>query len=921
MSARYIVGIDLGTTNTVVAFADTRGAGPSAMPRAEVFPLPQWVAAGEVAERPSLPSARYQASEEELPEARTLHDDREPGVLGALALDLGARVPSRLVTSAKSWLCHGAVDRRAPILPWGAPAEVRKVSPVDASASYLAHVRGAWDAQHPTHPLDEQEVVLTVPASFDEAARALTLDAAKLAGLPKVRLVEEPLAAFYRFLGEHRADLAGALGDVKLVVVVDCGGGTTDLTLIRVEQRESGPRMTRIAVGDHLMLGGDNMDLALARLAEARLAGAGEGRLSAGRFALLVDRCRDAKERLLAADAPEAVTLTLPGAGGRLVGGARSLELAREEVHALLVDGFLPRVAIDEPLRRARGGLVEFGLPYPADAAITRHLADFLRRHAEAARGALGERAPAGGLALPDAIFLNGGVFRADALARRLVDLLGEWRGAPPRVLHNHDPDIAVARGAVAAGLVRQGLAPRIGGGSARSYFLLLEDGRAATRGLCVLPRETEEGRELLLDGHRFALRLGEPVRFALAASSADRGHHCGELCAPADDWEALPPLATVLAAPPDRASAEVTVHVAATMTEVGTLQVVCIDAVDATRRWTLEFDMRAAGSAAAAEPVALPAGYDAAVEAVEAIFGARSEAVEPRAAKQLRGRLEHLLGKREAWPLALLRALFDALMDRARRRRRSAEHERAWLNLAGYCLRPGWGEALDPWRIERLWPLFDEGLQYRRENQNWSEWWTLWRRAAGGLDEAQQGVLMDAVDGPLRRGAMARAGGPEKSAFDDLLRLAAALERIPAPRKAALGDRLLTSLKKPGARPLGWWALGCIGARQPMVGSGHAVVPPERAAKWLDQVLALDWRQVEPAAFAACQLARLTGDRARDLPESLRESVAGRLAQRRAPAQWVALLREVHTLEAEELRLAYGEALPAGLRLLESPA
>jgi molecular chaperone DnaK (HSP70) len=477
MTARFIVGIDLGTTNTVVAFADTLTAGEGVLPRAQVFPLPQWVAAGEVASRPSLPSARYQATEEELPEARTLHTDGTPGVLGTLALELGARVPSRLVTSAKSWLCHGAVDRSAAILPWGAPAEVPKISPVEASASYLAHVRGAWDTEHPRHPLADQEVVLTVPASFDEAARALTLTAAKLAGLPKVRLVEEPLAAFYRFLGEHRSTLDAALGEVKLVVVVDCGGGTTDLTLIRVERRESGPRMTRIAVGDHLMLGGDNMDLLLAKRCEAQLSP--ERPLSALRFAQLVHECRGAKERLLSADAPESLAVTVLGSGSKLIGASLSARLVRDEVRASVLDGFFPEVTRDaRPVRRA-GGLMELGLPYAADAAVTRHLTAFLARHEDLAQEAVGEGVP-----LPDAVLFNGGVFRSDLLRERVTTTLEALRGAPVRALPHDEPDLAVALGAVAYGWrgAAWGCAWAVGRRAATSWRCRERPSRAVTR-------------------------------------------------------------------------------------------------------------------------------------------------------------------------------------------------------------------------------------------------------------------------------------------------------------------------------------------------------------------------------------------------------------------------------------------------------
>ncbi|HQC81567.1 MAG TPA: Hsp70 family protein, partial [Accumulibacter sp.] len=737
MKKPYIVGIDLGTSNTVVAYA-----APGKR-EVELLEIEQLVGPGQVAARPLLPSVRYHPADGEIA-AGDLQlpwpaaDGGEPVLTGRLALDLGAQVPGRLVTSAKSWLSHGSVDRTAPILPWGADDDVLKVSPVDASASYLAHVRAAWRHRFPHAPLEQQQVILTVPASFDDGARTLTLTAARQAGLPNPRLLEEPQAAVYDWLFRHRETLADELAGTRLLLVCDVGGGTTDLTLIQVTFEDGVPRLTRIGVGDHLMLGGDNMDLALAHLVESRLP-ASEGRLSAARFSQLNARCRVAKEQLLAAGAPDAAALTLLGGGSRLIGGARSVEVRREEVARLIVEGFFPRVAPDEAPRQRQAAIVEFGLPYPADPAITRHIAAFLRRHAHASRQALaegGEENDEGDDAtrppIPDTLLFNGGVFRAEALAERLRETLGEWRGAPLRVLHNDNPDIAVARGAVAYALVRQGHGQRIGGGSARSYFLVLDDG-GKERGICLLPRGSEEGHEIRLPERTFSLRLGQPVRFHLASSVADTPYRPGDIAALGDDTVRLPPIATVVQAPAGGAQREVRVQLTATMTEIGTLELHCVGVEDPTRRWRLEFQLRGEHGQTPAQAT-LPPRFADAVRWIDRIFGASSQPVECKDVRRLRGQLEHLLGKRDDWDMPLLRALFDALLQRARRRRRSAEHERLWLNLAGYCLRPGLGDALDDWRIEQLAALLPQGIQYVNESQNWSEWWTFWRRAAGGL-------------------------------------------------------------------------------------------------------------------------------------------------------------------------------------------
>ena len=938
LSARYLVGIDLGTSNTVLAYAALDAPAGSEAGAIRLFGIEQQVGPGEVAAQPLLPSVRYHpapgelaASELDLPWPRAGLDGEPAAVLGRRALDLGAQVPGRLVASAKSWLSHPGVDRGAAILPWGGPDEVAKVSPVVASASYLAHLRAAWNASFPSDPLEAQQIVLTVPASFDEGARALTLEAARLAGLPALKLLEEPQAAFHDWLWRHRDRLAAELAASRLVLVLDVGGGTTDLTLVQVEpgvadaEGAAVPRLTRIGVGDHLMLGGDNMDLALAHLLERRLAP--NAALPAARFSQLVQRCRAAKELLLGAAPPERVGVTLLGGGARLVGGALTAELERAEVEHLLLDGFLPLEAVSERPRRKRAGLVEFGLPYPADAAISRHLAAFLERHATVARQALGT--PDADGPVPDTLLLNGGVFRSPALVARIEQLLSSWRGRPLRVLHNDAPELAVARGAVAHALLRArpvpGLGHGIGGGSARSYFLVLEQA-GRSQGICVLPRGTPEGSEVELAGRSFALRLGAAVRFHLASSVSARAWRAGELVElDGDDFVRLPALAARLPAPPGRRQGEVAVSLVATMTEVGTLEMHCVSCADPDQRWRLSFQLRGApesGTPGEAGSSVVHARLAEAVALIGRVFGAQSQSVDAREVRQLRAGLERLLGARAQWDLPLLRALFDALLVGSRRRRRSAEHERAWLNLAGYCLRPGNGAPLDDWRVARLWELYPQGIQFTAESNNWSEWWTLWRRAAAGLDDEQQLELLQTVGAHLEQIVTSRqAGQPLRGSYDDMLRLVAALERVPAAYRAELGQWLVGRLQKADARTFektaSWWAVGRLGARVSLCGSAQNVVAPEIAADWLAAILALDWRTVEPAAFAAAQIARVSGDRARDLPSALREQVAARLEAARAPESWSRMVREAVELDEADQRRSYGEALPPGLRLL----
>ena len=952
---QFIIGIDLGTSHTVVASVPIGGQAQDIA----LLQVPQRTSATEVRKEALLPSVRYQAAHGELGDAWQQPwvaqgaSEQAPAVIGRWARELGAAVPSRLVASAKSWLSHPGVDRTAPILPWGAGDDVAKVSPLAASASYLAHIKTTWDKEHPAAPLHAQVVVLTVPASFDEGARALTLEAARLAGLEQVQLLEEPKAAFHDWLVLQGEQLAQQLADSRLVLVVDVGGGTTDLTLIRVEPAADGglPTLTRTAVGEHLMLGGDNMDLALAHQLEPLLAGEGQ-KLTTARFAQLVQRCRIAKEQLLAQDAPEQVTVTLLGSGSKLLGGTKSATLTRAQVQQWVVEGFLPQVALtDAPIKR-QGALRGFGLPYPADAAISRHLAQFLTLHAD------GD--------LPDTVLLNGGVFHAHALVQRLTKQLNAWRGSPVRVLHNPHPDWAVARGAAAYGLARaqaqkvaefdQALAskqmapaampnmlPRIGGGSARSYWLLLPGkAGAAPQAVCLLPKGTEEGVRIVLSGRRFSLKLGQAVRFALLANShSQQSAQAGQLLVleDMDGWVELPPISTVLPAPEGKAHAQVEVQLQACMTEVGALEVRCVAVTDTSAgeatSWLLPFSTR--GAVNASEKEAVSAGVESAasqkglkswrnklpdaVALIERIFGTQSSDVTGKEVRQLRQSLEKLLGAREGWEVGLLRALFDALLARAKRRRRTADHERVWLNLAGWCLRPGVGTELDSWRMAQVWALYAQGLGHPKEAANWTEWWVFWRRIAAGLDADQQMQVLEAVAGAMQKTvqqATVRNGGKSSwGSYDDMLRLFAATEAVPWQYRQEMGQWMLQRLQREGESVQTWWAIGRLAARQPLAANAHLVMPPSAAQEFLDATLQQDWRKNETAMFAAVQIARMTGDRARDLPDSVRTQVLDKMRAASAPARWIELVEQVVQMAAEDQQRSLGDSLPPGLVLL----
>ncbi len=591
-AARYIVGIDLGTTNCVVAYVDTLAADGQA-PRPQVFAIPQLIAAGAVEARPQLPSFLYlPASEEVAADTLRLPWGATQDIVGTLAQARGAEVPARLVSSAKSWLSYAGADRTAAILPWGAPDDVPKLSPVDASTRYLTHLRQAWDHAFPEAPLAQQEVLLTVPASFDAVARSLTAEAAAAAGLAHATVLEEPQAAFYAWIDNHGDSWREAVREGDTILVCDVGGGTTDFTLIDVRAEHGELHLERVAVGDHILLGGDNMDLTLAYGLREKLA-AQKTKLDEWQFRSLVLSCRDAKEHLLSDPQAASQAIAILGRGRKVIGGTLRTEVLRQEVDQILVDGFLPPCAFgDAPVAARRTALQEIGLPYAADAAITRHLAHFLGRH---------------GKARPTAVLFNGGVMRAALLRQRLVEVLDSWfGGAGVRVLAGGDPDHAVARGAVYYGLARRGRGVRIRGGIPRSYYVGIEAAMPAVpglrprlRALCVVPRGLEEGSDVDLPDQRFGLVVGEQSEFRLLSSSVREDDTVGEFLEEWDEEELteLAPLETTLAWE-GHEGATVPVRLSAKVNELGILELWCI-ATDGDRRWKLEFNVRAEPAAA----------------------------------------------------------------------------------------------------------------------------------------------------------------------------------------------------------------------------------------------------------------------------------------------------------------------------------
>lgn len=961
VASRFVVGMDLGTTNSAVCYVDTEESPR----RIHVFRIPQIVSPGHVESLEVLPSFHYEAAESEFPrDAFRLPfvSEPRPYAVGLFARDHGALVPGRLIASAKSWLCHTGVDRTAPLLPWHGAPDATRLSPVEVSSRYLLHVRQAWDAAFPGYPLAEQDFVLTIPASFDEVARQLTIKAAAAAGLDRVVLIEEPQAAFYSWLYRHTEDWQTFVKPGEKVLVCDIGGGTTDLTLIRVRAGADGTvQFHRIAVGDHLILGGDNFDLALAHHVEAKLAP--RVTLEPRQWSVLVRRCQKAKEELLGSHPPESLTISIPSGGSRVVGGSLQVELSRQEAERVILDGFFPYVEKDARPERQRTGFQEFGLPYARDPAVSRQIAFFLQSHREVlaaeppARNDLDPTAP-------DHILFNGGVFFSEAIRARLVNILAQWYAKPqgkwlPNLLQNDRLDLAVAQGAAYYGMVRRGEGVRITAALARSYYLgidlpteerrLLEssmsslgatddtpsqpgmDATMCEAAICVLAAGTESNQEVSLTDRPFRLRIAEPVEFPVYYSATRLTDPVGRIIlAHPEQVTALPPIRTVLKAS-RRGSVsekEANVEMHAKLTEIGTLELWC-RRLDGVGSWRLEFDVRSAvrteidphGGGAENEGIWDEDATQAALAAVKDFFS-------PGTGRQPEGIVKQLVRvtgvSRNEWPAPFLRRLWAGLMECEQGRRQSPAHEARWLNLLGFCLRPGYGVAADDWRVGETWRLL-QGRLLHPSPMCRAEWWILWRRIAGGLPAGRQQSLADPLLASARSLQRQAATGKTGSDFpaashegSEIWRLLGSLELLPVAHKVELGGIILDLLprrKTESMREAMIWTLGRLGARVSLYGPLNCVLPQETAGKWLQRLLELEL-DGDTTAFCIMQLARFTGDRFRDLPASLREKAARKLETMQAAPHLIELVTTGGVLREEERRDAFGDSLPRGLRI-----
>jgi molecular chaperone DnaK (HSP70) len=876
------IGIDLGTTNSALAYIDEREAGDSDFPPLHVFETPQLVAAGRVEARRTLPSFLFV-------------EDGQP--VGVYAREQGALVPTRLVHSAKSWLSNPDVDRTAKILPWDSPETGRVLSPVEVSSKFIAKFREEWDKAKGI-PLAEQDIVLTVPASFDEEARELTVMAARQAGLEKLTLLEEPAAAFYSWISNNLAASRKKLFDGQTVLVCDVGGGTSDFSLIRVSREGDLVNFTRTAVGKHLLLGGDNLDLTLAWLVETKLG----AQLSIRQRSGLRRQCSAAKERLLNDPNLKSVEITVLGTGSSLIGKSLKTEILREEALELALEGFLPFSDRGEaPKEEKRSLFRELGLPYVTDPAITRHLNTFLE--------------PTG--QVPDAILFNGGFFIPEILRDRVADVVGKWYDRRPEILENTDLDLAVARGAAYYSYVRStGAGVLVRGGLPRTYYIGLGDAKDGKfPAICLVPRGAEEGAAIEIDNDALQLVANRAVSFRLYSSltrTEDKVADVLDFSADDPDLHLHAPLHAVIRFGKKAEERLIPVKLGARLTEVGTLETWAESKIS-ENRWNLQFELRKQAASAPVERKAAAVVSEQALasslELIQAGFSPSGKA--PIPPEELPAKLEQTMGLgRNSWPLPAIRQMADAFLSVSDGRKKSPAYEIRWLNLAGFCLRPGFGFPGDDFRIEQARRIYAAGLTYANQAQCEIDWWIFWGRVAGGLNRNQQTDIYQRLSTALLPRGNKKPQRLNPALVREMWRAAASLELLPVGTKTELGEALIKRVKAGDYKESELWCLSRIAARKLFYGPINLVVPPAAATRWAETLLKL-----ANAGDALAAIGRRTEDPTRDLPGPTRDAIRVKIQQSPHAERLLAVF-EGEEEDERTLGRIFGEELPSGLVL-----
>lgn len=895
---RFIIGIDLGTTNSCVAYIDTdQTANPTLA--IQTFKLPQFVLGGFLAEEPTLASCCYLLK----PEEEKLYPHPFGGeinyLVGKLARSLGSKTNVRSIVSAKSWLCHSAAHRKDPILPEGGENAL-KISPVEATSRYLKHIREAWNAtlgKDFGNAFEEQEIILTVPASFDEVARSLTVDAAKNAGFATLTLLEEPQAAFYSWLAQHQHNWQKKINLHEKVVVCDVGGGTTDFSLIEVVEKESTASFQRMAVGNHLLLGGDNMDVAIAHYLEKKA-----GTIDPHHWPQLIYEARLAKEVLLSNPKQNCYSIALLGSGSSVVKGSIRLEITREELTDMLLSGFFEKYSFEQAVQLKKTvGIKTMGLPFENEPSITKHLAAFLKQNQ----------------AEPDWILFNGGTLKPAIFQNALLQSLQNW--FPHKkidVLESFSLDLAVARGAAYYGKARRGLGVKIGGGIAKSFYLEIGHG-AKTSLLTIMPRGSDEGFTYKPEDV-FLLSANTPVAFNFYASHTRLHDPLGSIVNMDPlEMQPLPPIRTVLKL--GKTLDQVPVKLEVFLSSIGIIEL-WLKSTQTHHRFKLEFQLKnasnhedavAISSSRAVDETHDDAFLDNAKQIIEQAFTPQSQVFKPsHLMDSLERALHHL---RKDWSPAILRGLFQTVLA-TKQNKLSLSQQVRWWNLIGFLLRPGFGYPLDDFRLKELWKIILPELKIKSDDELWIQQLICFRRIAGGLNKGQQTQIASTIFPKSEK--LEIKGNKELYLYTEKIRTYASLEWLDLPLKQKMGEWLLNRILTQKAEPAEYWAFGRIGARSLLYATFSQVLPRKICQEWLEKLLQNSHLNLDILWLPIGQLARKTDHREINLPESVLQAILSRFEPSSHIDRLKELLYHQESLSSSEQEEIFGEKLPPGLML-----
>jgi molecular chaperone DnaK (HSP70) len=914
---RYIIGIDLGTTNSCVSYVDSQDPKLSIQP----LKIPQLIAPGYVEARPTLPSFYYLSDEQEWPSgALSLPwKKNKEHFVGHFAQSHGSKVPTRLVQSAKSWLCHSAANRKDKILPFEGDAE-KRISPVEATIQYLAHIKNAWNHQLAKSNIeaefDQQEIILTVPASFDEVARRLTAEAAKMAGYINLTLLEEPQAAFYSWISLHENRWQEMLKAGDSILVCDVGGGTTDFSLIEVQDHQGKLEFMRKAVGEHLLLGGDNMDAAIAHYAEEKLFKdpSANNNLQTVQWLQLKHQARLAKETLLdnSQQESDSFTVLLKGTGSSVIKGSLSTQLQKEEISQLLLRGFFGQYTLEDALKIKKStGFRTMGLPYEEEPSIIKHLAAFLKR--AQLNKAL------------DYVLFNGGAMKPSLFQEAILKSIIQWfPESDPQPLESISLDLAVARGAAYYGKVRRGLGVRIGGGIPKAYYLGIEikkaDGLQVQQALTLLPRGSEEGASYA-SSQTFMLRPNTPVAFNLYTSQVRLNDQQGDLVEiDSKELQPLPPIHTILRLGKKQIADQIPVQLHITLTSIGTLDL-WLQSKKSEHRWSLEFQLRSTEGQennvslldAARSDESFDASYlQPAQEYIKQLF---NKGFYPDKVMET---VEKMLDQpRRDWSLSILRGLCTTLLSVAEDRKINGELEVRWWNMMGFFLRPGYGYPLDDFRIKEIWKIILGDIKSSKFLECQIQHWICFRRIAGGLNKGQQMQLANEILTtvlPNKSSQIVLKAKSDLYPYTEKMRALASFELLDNVLKRRIGEALLSRLVKGEASSSDYWAMGRIGARHLIYGSAANVIPQEICSVWIQKLLKLPISDLLAQVFT--QLARKTDHREINVPQVVVEQILAAFVGTQHQERLQMLLTQPSALTMAEQEQVYGDKLPAGLVL-----